>query len=42
MDHPAVLGTMGGFTRDAEEEARRQEKLPEVQRRLLPIRPIYF
>lgn len=53
----------GGFTRDAEEEARRQEKrrimlidlkrlfdlwvehydrIPEVQRRLLPIRPVYF
>jgi restriction system protein len=55
--------SMGGFTRDAEEEARRQEKrrimlvdlkrlfdlwvehydkIPEVQRRLLPIRPVYF
>jgi restriction system protein len=53
----------GGFTREAEEEARRQEKrrimlvdlkrlfdlwvehydrIPEVQRRLLPIRPVYF
>lgn len=53
----------GGFTRDAEDEARRQEKrrimlvdskrlfdlwvehydrIPEVQRRLLPIRPVYF
>jgi restriction system protein len=53
----------GGFTRDAEDEARRQEKrrimlvdlkrlfdlwvehydrVPEVQRRLLPIRPVYF
>ncbi|MDZ7391311.1 MAG: Mrr restriction system protein [candidate division KSB1 bacterium] len=53
----------GGFTREAEDEARRQEKrriilldlnrlfdlwvehyekIPEVQRRLLPIRPIYF
>jgi len=53
----------GGFTRDAEDEARRQEKrritlidlkrlfdlwvehydrIPEIQRRLLPIRPIYF
>jgi restriction system protein len=55
--------SMGGFTRDAEDEARRQEKrrimlvdlkrlfdlwiehydkIPEVQRRLLPIRPVYF
>jgi restriction system protein len=54
---------MGGFTRDAEDEARRQEKrrimlvdlkrlfdlwvehydkIPEVQRRLLAIRPVYF
>jgi restriction system protein len=53
----------GGFTRDAEDETRRQEKrrimlvdlkrlfdlwvehynrIPEVQRRLLPIRPVYF
>jgi restriction system protein len=53
----------GGFTREAEEEARRQEKrrvmlvdlkrlfdlwvehynsIPEVQRRLLPIQPVYF
>jgi restriction system protein len=53
----------GGFTREAEDEARRQEKrrvmlvdlkrlfdlwvehydrIPEVQRRLLPIRPVYF
>lgn len=53
----------GGFTRDAEDEARRQEKrrvmlvdlkrlfdlwvehydrIPEVRRRLLPIRPVYF
>lgn len=55
--------SMGGFTREAEDEARRQEKrrimlvdlkrlfdlwiehydqIPEVQRRLLPIRPVYF
>jgi restriction system protein len=55
--------SMGGFIRDAEDEARRQEKrrimlvdlkrlfdlwgehydkIPEVQRRLLPIRPVYF
>ncbi len=54
---------MGGFTRDAEEEARRQEKrrimlvdlkrlfdlwtehydrIPETQRRLLPLRPVYY
>lgn len=54
---------MGGFTRDAEEEARRQEKrrmmlldlkrlfdlwtehydrIPERERRLLPLRPVYF
>jgi restriction system protein len=54
---------MGGFTRDAEDEARRQEKwcimlvdlkrlfalwieqygkIPKVQRRLLPIRPVHF
>lgn len=53
----------GGFTKDAEEEARRQEKrrimlvdmkrlfdlwiehydrTPEVQRRLLPLRPVYY
>lgn len=53
----------GGFTREAEDETRRQEKrrimlvdlkrlfdlwvehydrIPEVQRRLLPIRPVYF
>ncbi len=53
----------GGFTRDAEEEARRQEKrrimlldlkrlfdlwtehydrIPEAQRRLLPLRPVYY
>jgi len=53
----------GGFTRDAEEEARRQERrrimlldlerlfdlwtehydhIPEVQRRLLPLRPVYY
>jgi restriction system protein len=53
----------GGFTRDAEEEARRQEnrritlidlrrlcdlwiahyeRIPEVDRRLLPLRPVYF
>ena len=53
----------GGFTRDAEDEARRQEKrrimlldlkrlfdlwtehynqIPEAQRRLLPLRPIYY
>lgn len=53
----------GGFTRDAEDEARRQEKrrimlvdlkrlfdlwtehyekIPESQRRLLPLRPVYF
>ncbi len=53
----------GGFTRDAEEEARRQEKrrimlldlkrlfdlwtehyerVPEAQRRLLPLRPVYY
>lgn len=55
--------SMGGFTRDAEDEVRRQEKrrltlvdlkrlfdlwvehyerIPEVARRLLPIRPVYF
>jgi restriction system protein len=55
--------SMGGFTRDAEEEARRQEKrrimlvdskrlvdlwtehyskIPDEERRLLPIRPVYF
>jgi len=55
--------SMGGFTRDAENEARRQEtrritlidvkklfdlwvehydKIPEAQRRLLPLRPIHF
>lgn len=28
----------GGFTRDAEDQARRQEK----QRRLLPLRPVYY
>lgn len=54
---------MGGFTKDAEEEARRQEKrrtmlldlkrlfdlwtihydrIPEAQRRLLPLRPVYY
>jgi restriction system protein len=54
---------MGGFTRDAEDEARRQEKrrimlvdlkrlfdlwtehydrIPEAQRRLLPLRPVYY
>lgn len=54
---------MGGFTRDAEDEARRQEKrrimlvdlkrlfdlwiehydrIPESQRRLLPLRPVYY
>lgn len=53
----------GGFTRDAEEEARRQEKrrimlldlkrlfdlwtehyenIPEAQRRLLPLRPVFY
>lgn len=53
----------GGFTRDAEDEARRQEKrrimlvdlkrlfdlwtehytqVPEAQRRLLPLRPVYY
>lgn len=53
----------GGFTKDAEDEARRQEKrrimlvdlkrlfdlwveyylrIPETQRRLLPLRPVYF
>lgn len=53
----------GGFTREAEEEARRQEKrrimlldlkrlfdlwtehyerIPEAQRRLLPLRPVYY
>lgn len=53
----------GGFTRDAEDEARRQEKrrimlldlkrlfdlwtehydrIPEAQRRLLPLRPVYY
>jgi restriction system protein len=53
----------GGFTREAEEEARRQEKrrimlldlkrlfdlwiehyaqIPELQRRLLPLRPVYY
>jgi restriction system protein len=53
----------GGFTRDAEDETRRQEKrrimlvdlkrlfdlrvehydrIPEVQRRLLPIRPVHL
>lgn len=53
----------GGFTRDAEEEGRRQEKrrimlldlkrlfdlwtqhydrIPETQRRLLPLRPVYY
>ncbi len=53
----------GGFTRDAEEEARRQEKrrimlldlkklfdlwtehynrIPEAQRQLLPLRPVYY
>ena len=53
----------GGFTKDAEDEARHQEKrrvmlldlrrffdlwvehygkIPEVQRRLLPLRPVYF
>jgi restriction system protein len=53
----------GGFTRDAEDEARRQEKrrimlldlkrlfdlwtehydrIPEVQRRLLPLRPVHY
>ncbi|GAB4240824.1 MAG: hypothetical protein OHK0028_19060 [Deltaproteobacteria bacterium] len=55
--------SMGGFTRDAEDEVRRQERrrltlvdlkrlfdlwvehydrIPEVSRRLLPIRPVYF
>jgi restriction system protein len=54
---------IGGFTRDAEDEARRQEKrrimlvdlkrlfdlwtehydrIPEAQRRLLPLRPVYY
>lgn len=58
-----IFVSAGGFTRDAEEEARRQErrrimlvdlkrlfdlwiehynKIPELQRRLLPLRPIYF
>jgi len=53
----------GGFTREAEEEARRQEKrrimlldlkrlfdlwtehyaqIPEQQRRLLPLRPVFY
>jgi len=58
-----VFVCKGGFTKVAEEEARRQEKrrimlvdlkrlfdlwtehyakIPEVQRRLLPLRPVYY
>lgn len=58
-----IFVTTGGFTRDAEDEARRQEKrrimlidlkrlfdlwtehydqIPEAQRRLLPLRPVYY
>jgi len=58
-----IFVSTGGFTRDAEDEARRQEKrrsmlvdlkrlfdlwtehyqkIPEAQRRLLPLRPVYY
>jgi len=58
-----IFVSTGGFTRDAQDEARRQErrrimlldlkrlfdlwveyydKIPEAQRRLLPLRPVYY
>jgi restriction system protein len=63
MGRRTTFVSTGGFTRDAEDEARRQEKrrimlvdlkrpfdlwtehydrIPETQRRLLPLRAVYY